>query len=114
VNALLVDLYDTLVWTDWGTMSERLASRLGVDPFTLGGAFEATSGGRGTGRYGSVAGDFRAILTACGLPADDALIAEVAGESIDYLCQNVHLYDDVVPVLRQLRAAGTPIALVSN
>jgi putative hydrolase of the HAD superfamily len=114
VRALLVDLYDTLVWTDWGTLSERLTRRLGIDPLTLGGAFEITSAARGTGRYGSVAGDFRAILNACGMKADEDLIAELAAETVDYLCRNVHLFDDVLPVLRQMRAAGTPVALVSN
>jgi putative hydrolase of the HAD superfamily len=114
VNALLVDLYDTLVWTDWGTLSERLMSRLGVELPVLLGAFEATSDARGTGHYGSVAGDFGAILAACDVDAHDALVTELATETVAYLRRNVHLYDDVVPALRRLRAAGTRVALVSN
>ena len=31
MKALLVDLYDTLVWTDWRVLGERMASALEVD-----------------------------------------------------------------------------------
>jgi len=114
VDALLLDLYETLVWTDWGALSDRMTSRLGVEMPVLLAAFEATSALRGTGHYGSVAGDFGAILAACSLPAPDGFIDELAAETVDYLRNNVHLYDDVLPVVRRLRAAGTRVALVSN
>ena len=114
VIALLVDLYDTLVWTDWSLLSQRLTRRLGVAPATLMDAFESTSLHRGTGRYGSVAGDLGAVLAACGVPGSESLLGDLAAETVDFMQRNVHLYDDVLPVLRKLRASGTRIALVSN
>jgi putative hydrolase of the HAD superfamily len=114
VKALLVDLYETLVWTDWGALSDRLVSRLGVDISVLLSAFEATSAARGTGHYGSVAGDFGAILAACSVPDHDAIVDQLSAEIVEYLSRNIHLYDDVVPALRRARAAGTRVALVSN
>ena len=45
---------------------------------------------------------------------DEGLVADLANETVEYLRRNVHLYDDVLPVLRKMRAAGTRVALVSN
>jgi HAD superfamily hydrolase (TIGR01509 family) len=114
VKAVLLDLYDTLVWTDWSTLAQRLAARLDVDGPTLLRAFELTSVGRGTGRYGSVRGDLAAVVTAAGRSHDDAFIAALESELLSFLTQGVHVYDDVRPVLRLLRASGTPVAIVSN
>jgi HAD superfamily hydrolase (TIGR01509 family) len=114
VHALLVDLYDTLVWVDWRPLGDRLAARLNVDGDTLLRAFELTSTARGTGQHGSMRGDLAAIVTATGGRADDDFLATLEDELITFLGQSAHLYDDVLPALRALRAAGTRIAIVSN
>jgi HAD superfamily hydrolase (TIGR01509 family) len=114
MDALLVDLYDTIVWTEWPLVLERLSGRLGIEGRALLRGFEATRTERGTGRFGSVQGDLRAVVTACGGTPDEALLAELAAESVTFLQRNIRLYDDVLPVLRRARAAGTRVAVVSN
>jgi HAD superfamily hydrolase (TIGR01509 family) len=114
VDALLVDLYDTIVWGDWPRLSGHLAGRLGVDIVTLRVGLEATHAGRSTGRYGSVSGDLAAVAEACGMVSREPFLSELVTNVVGFLQQNVHLYDDVLPVLRRLRSSGTRVALVSN
>jgi HAD superfamily hydrolase (TIGR01509 family) len=114
VKALLVDLYDTLVWTDWRALGQWMAARLQVDGHTLMGAFETTSVARGRGRYGSVKGDLAALVTAARGASDESFLAALETELLAFLEQATHLYEDVVPMLRTLRAAGTRVAIVSN
>jgi HAD superfamily hydrolase (TIGR01509 family) len=127
MKALLLDLYDTLVWTDWRVLAERMAKRLEVDGPSLLRAFEVTHVPRGLGRYSGIRGDLAAIVAAArgtydptsqDQPApsgnNDPFIAALEMELLEYLRDAVHLYDDVRPVLRALRAARTRIAIVSN
>jgi HAD superfamily hydrolase (TIGR01509 family) len=113
-RGLLLDLYDTLVWTDWGDLGVRLARLIGVDPGRLVAAYGATSAARGRGHYGGIAGDFGAVVAACGVSVDDAMLAGFTDELATFRRQNVHVYDDTLPFLRRARAAGTRIAIVSN
>jgi HAD superfamily hydrolase (TIGR01509 family) len=127
VKALLVDLYDTLVWTDWRALGQRLATRLQVDGAALLRAFEVTHVPRGVGRFRGIRGDLAAIVGAARgsydparddqpVPpgSDDPFIAALELELLEYLRESAHLYDDVRPVLRALRAARTRVAIVSN
>jgi HAD superfamily hydrolase (TIGR01509 family) len=114
MKALLVDLYDTTVRADWSAMSVLIAERLGLDAAALRRAFVLTRPDRGAGRFGGVAGNLAALAGACGVTAEPALLSELAGDAVTFLRRNVHLYDDVLPALRRLRAAGTTVALVSN
>ena len=114
MNALLVDLYDTIVWTDWPALSAHMTGQLGVDAPTLWRAFEATRQARGTGQHGSAGGDLAALLRACDVGVDDAGLARVTEQTLAFMQAHVRLYDDVLPVLRRLRAHGTRVAVVSN
>jgi HAD superfamily hydrolase (TIGR01509 family) len=133
VKALLVDLYETLVWTDWQALGHMMTARLNVDGPTLLRAFEATSIGRGTGQYGSIRGDLAAIIaaTAAAPPAggsadagarpspdvraaDQVWLEALEIELNAFLREHTHVYPDVRPVLRKLRDAGTRVAIVSN
>jgi HAD superfamily hydrolase (TIGR01509 family) len=127
LKTLLVDLYDTLVWTDWRALGQRLTSRLQVDGAALLRAFEITHEPRGVGRFRGIRGDLAAIVAAARGSYDparedqpvpsgnnDPFIAELEAELLDYLRDAAHLYDDVRPVLRALRAARTRVAIVSN
>lgn len=117
MKALLVDLYETLVWTDWQALGHLMTARLNVDGPTLLRAFEATSVGRGTGQYGSVRGDLAAIIAATAEPpraVDPAWLEALEVDLNAFLREHTHLYPDVRPVLRKLREAGTRVAIVSN
>jgi HAD superfamily hydrolase (TIGR01509 family) len=114
VDALLVDLYDTIAWTDWRVLAARVGGGLGVDGATLLRAFAGTREGRGTGQYGSVAGDLGAIAAACGIVAKVAVLSELATDTVRFLQGSVRLYDDVLPALRKVRSSGARVAVISN
>lgn len=114
MEALLVDLYDTLLWVDWRPLGDRLAARLEVEGDALLRAFEMTSVARGTGQHRSVRGDLAAIAAAAGGRTDEAFLAALEDELMAFLGKSAHLYDDVRPRLRALREAAVRIAIVSN
>lgn len=114
VAAVLIDLYDTLVWTDWPVLRERIEARAGLSGRRLLEAFERTRVARSVGTYGSLEGDLAEVLRASGLERDDALVTELAQTITAFLEGGVHLWDDSLPTLRELRARGLRTAVVSN
>jgi putative hydrolase of the HAD superfamily len=114
VDVVLLDLYDTLAWTDWDAHARTVADRLGIPIPRLLAAYDQTRESRGTGRLGSMAADLAALATACGLTLPPATVAELANLVATELVRNVHLYDDTLPVLRRLRAAGRRLGIISN
>jgi putative hydrolase of the HAD superfamily len=115
VEAVLFDLYDTLVWTEWSKIRERLAETTGLTPRDLMRGFVETREARGIGTFGSFQGDLAAVLrTAGGDPNDQQVRALAALELRTLIDGGVHLYDDSLPVLRELRRRGIATAIVSN
>lgn len=114
VKAVLIDLYDTLVWTDWPVLRERIEERAAVSGRELLDGFERTRVARSIGTYGSMEGDLAEVLMAAGLERDDALVRELAETITTFLQTGVHLWNDSVPTLRALRQRGLRTAVVSN
>jgi HAD superfamily hydrolase (TIGR01509 family) len=115
VDAVLFDLYDTLVWTEWPLLRERLAEAVGVRPRDLMRGFVATRDARGVGIFGSAEGDLRAVFAAAGADLSDDRVRELTRIELETLTKGgIHLYDDSLPVLRELRARGVPTAIISN
>ena len=114
VKAVLLDLYDTLVWTDWPVLRERIEERAAVSGRALLDGFEKTRVARSIGTYGSMEGDLVEVLKAAGLERDDGLVRELADTIATFLQTGVHLWEDSVPTLRNLRARGIRTAVVSN
>jgi HAD superfamily hydrolase (TIGR01509 family) len=114
VKAVLIDLYDTLVWTDWPVLRERIEERAAVSGRGLLDGFERTRVARSIGTYGSLEGDLAEVLKEAGLEHDDALVKELAETITNFLETGVHLWDDSLPALRELRARGFRTAVVSN
>jgi putative hydrolase of the HAD superfamily len=114
VKAVLIDLYDTLVWTDWPVLRERIEERAALSGRALLDGFERTRVARSIGTFGSLEGDLAEVLKAAGLERDDALVRDLAETITTFLQKGVHLWDDSLPTLRQLRARGLRTAVVSN
>ncbi|MFM8998520.1 MAG: HAD family hydrolase [Actinomycetota bacterium] len=110
----LLDLYDTLVWSEWSSLRLRMEERLGLPTHRLMDAFAATIRERGTGAYGSPEGDLRAVLEAAEVEPDADLLVELLAMERDHLETGIHFHEDALPVLRALRERGVPTALVSN
>lgn len=114
IRAVLLDLYDTLAWTEWPAMRGQLESRLGVSTADLLRAYVQTRDARSVGAFGSPEGDLRAVLEAAGVRAEPATIRELLARIEAFLADGVHLWDDSIPTLRALRARGLRTAIVSN
>ena len=112
--AVLLDLYDTLVRSDWEEMRDLMADRLSIDARVLHDAFDATRPARSIGRYEDVEGDMAAVIEATGLPADDETVRDLASLEFEFLVDHVRLHDDALPVIRECRSRGVRSVLVSN
>lgn len=114
MDAALVDLFDTLVWSDWRTLRQRIAEAIGVERQILRRAYEITYTARQTGANGSAEGDSAALLEACGVEPEPERVRVLTEIVAVHLQDDVHLYDDSIPTLRRLREQGVRTALVSN
>jgi putative hydrolase of the HAD superfamily len=113
-DAVLIDLYDTLVWSEWARWQRALASRLGVTESALVRAFDDTRPARSTGTYPDHNGDIAALLLALRIEPSPELVGEVRALEDRELTRDIHLYEDSLPVVRELRERGVGTALVSN
>ena len=114
MDAVLLDLYDTIARTRWGQLSDRITAELGVNKADLFRAYELTRAARGVGTYESAEGDMTAIVEAAGVDPDPALVARLLDMERAFTETGVELYEDSLPVIRELRARGTRTALISN
>jgi putative hydrolase of the HAD superfamily len=114
---LLLDLYDTLAWTDWPAVHagrERVAARAGVDPGCVAGGWRSTESARNLGRLGRPADELRALLAGCGGAPDAELLRDLLDLDAAAWRESLQLYPDTLPFLDRARAAGRRLALVSN
>jgi putative hydrolase of the HAD superfamily len=114
MDAVLLDLYDTVARTHWGQLSDRIAAELGVPKTTLFRAYEVTRPARSVGTYGSPAGDMRSIAEATGVDPNPPLIERLLGMEREFSETGVELWEDSLPVVRELRSRGVGTALISN
>ena len=115
VRAVLFDLYDTLVWSDWPVMRGEIEREFGVDEQTLIRAFVQTRPARSVGTFGSAEGDLKAVLDAAGAEVSDERLKQLSDDRVArFLADGVHLWDDSIPALRTLRERGIRTAVVSN
>jgi putative hydrolase of the HAD superfamily len=114
VDAALVDLFDTLVWSDWRSLREGIAQAIGVERQVLRRAYETTYTSRQTGANRSAEGDTIALLEACGVEPQPGRVRALTDLVGEHLRDHVHLYEDSIPTLRRLRERGVRTAVVSN
>ena len=110
----MLDLYDTIARTRWGQLSDRISAELGIERADLFRAYELTRAARGVGTYGSIEGDMAAIVEAVGVDPDPALLERLLAMERAFSETGVELYEDSLPVVRELRARGIKTALISN
>ena len=111
IRAVLFDLYDTLLWSDWPLMRAEMERRFGLDEKTLIRAFVETRPARSVGAYPSAEADLEAVLLAAGVTPDDDVIHDYL---VRYRSHGLHLWEDSVSTLRELRDRGIRTAIVSN
>jgi len=112
-RACLVDVYDTILSSQFEARLRALAAFAGVDPADWLEAWMKTRAERDRGKI-SVAGSIAHALLACGIEPDPGLVDELTHKDAELLRERVRMFGDTVPFLTGLRAAGMTIALVSN
>ncbi|HTG46086.1 MAG TPA: HAD family hydrolase [Actinomycetota bacterium] len=113
-GVVLLDLYETLVSGEWPRWGELVRTRIGVDQATLDAALDVTREARNTGAFGTEEEDWGAVLAAAGVAPDADMVGDLIRIQRGFMTTGVRLYDDALPVVRELRARGARTALVSN
>ncbi|HYY08115.1 MAG TPA: HAD-IA family hydrolase [Actinomycetota bacterium] len=114
MDAALLDLYDTVARTHWGQLSDRISAELDVPKERLFRAYDVTRPARSVGEYGSAAGDMTAIVEAAGVEPEPVLIERLLDLEHGFAERGVQLWEDALPVVRELRSRGIRTALISN
>lgn len=112
--AYLLDLYDTLVYADWNAWWATVQKVTGATQDALGAAYAETRRQRNEGAFETPEEEIRAILTGAGLPESDTAVVQAVLEAESSFGEEIQLFDDTLPTLAALRAAGVRTALVSN
>lgn len=114
IRAVLLDLYDTLVWSDWPALRGHLEAELEVSTDDLLRAYTITREARSVGTFGSAEGDVAAVIEAAGVSPDGHRVRDLRARIERFLKTGVTLHEDSLPVLRELRSRGVATAVVSN
>lgn len=113
VRACLIDVYDTILNSQFESRLRDLALFAGIDPGDWQEAWLKTRAERDRGKL-SVASSLARTLLACGIEPEPGLVDGLLRKDTELLRERVRVFGDAVPFLTGLRAAGTAIALVSN
>jgi putative hydrolase of the HAD superfamily len=114
MDAVLLDLYDTVARTRWGRFSERVAEELGVAKGDLYRAYEVTRSARAVGTFRSQEGDMAAVVAAAGVEPSADLIGRLVAIELGFIETGVELWEDSLPVVEELRRRGVGTAVISN
>ncbi|HEY6294286.1 MAG TPA: HAD-IA family hydrolase [Streptosporangiaceae bacterium] len=112
-DACLVDLYDTLLSCDFSPNRRELPKLAGVAAEAWNEGYARFWASVQTGRL-SKAEAFAQTLRALGAQPSGDLIRALVDRDRELAFANARLYDDAIPFLAALRAAGRKIAIVSN
>lgn len=113
VKACLVDVYDTILSSDFRSRLQALTALIGIDPATWATQWFKTGTERGEGKL-TMAESFALTLQACGIAPSPALVETLVSTDAEHLRDDSHLYDDSAEFLGKLRSRGIGVALVSN
>lgn len=116
-QALLFDLYETLVEPEWQTLRagrEALARAAGVEPGVLLPHWQRTHEGRMRGTWGGLEGDLTQILSGWQTDVQADLVRALVEMEMGNWARGVRPYPEVLDQLARLRAAGYQLAIVSN
>jgi HAD superfamily hydrolase (TIGR01509 family) len=113
VRACLVDVYDTIVRSQFVPRTAALIEPLGVPLDAWLADWETMREERDRGKM-TVAASLARTLAVFGIEPEPALVAELSRRDQELSRSHIQLFDDTVPFLHWLRSRGVLIALVSN
>jgi putative hydrolase of the HAD superfamily len=112
-EACLVDVYDTLLSCDFVAHSADLPLLAGLSTQAWVEGYSQVRTALGTGQLSKARG-FERILRESGVDPRPDLVQALVDQDRELLLRSARLYDDALPFLRDIRARGIKIAIVSN
>lgn len=112
-EACLIDVYDTILLSQFATRMTALVEPLGVPVAEWLAAWEKLRAERDHGRL-TVAASFTATLPEFGIEPTPGLLSGLLRRDTEWRRAHVLLCPDTVPFLEWLRSRGVRSALVSN
>lgn|SRR5487761_784365 len=112
-EACLVDVYDTILSTDFSGHRGELPELAGVAPEAFMGAYQRIGPALTVGQL-SKAEAYELILRACGVKPREGLVRDLVDKDRELLLATATMYQDAIPFLEMLKASGIKIAIVSN
>jgi putative hydrolase of the HAD superfamily len=113
VSACLVDVYDTILNSDFTARVRALTAFAGVDAGRWLQEWGKTGDERGRGEL-NMADSFARTLLACGIEPAPGLVRELVRRDAELLLHSTSVYDDTAEFFAALRARRIRSALVSN
>jgi putative hydrolase of the HAD superfamily len=113
LEAYLLDAYQTILHTDFGPYAEELPRLAGVPGEVLFSAWTRVAPLVTVGKI-TVPQAYADVLEMAGIVPRPELERELADKARELLLKAGKLYDDVLTFLRQARADGIKLAVVSN
>jgi putative hydrolase of the HAD superfamily len=112
-EACLVDVYDTILTCDFAGQRAELPAMAGVPADAWQAGYRRLYGALNTGRLSKSEG-FGQLLRDSGVDPRPELLRALVDRDRDLLLATARLYDDSIPFLREIRARGIKVAIVSN
>ena len=112
-EACLVDVYNTLLSCDFVAHVAELPLLAGLSTQAWGEGYSQLGAALGIGQLTKAEG-FEGILRNGGVEPRPELVRALVDRDRELLLRSARLYDDALPFLRDLRARGIKIAIVSN
>jgi putative hydrolase of the HAD superfamily len=113
VRACLVDVYDTILRSQFVPRVESLVTPLGIAVGDWLAEWDKMREDRDRGRL-TIAASIARTLPAFGIEPDPDLVADLARRDLESFRALTRLCEDTVPFLEWLRSRGVRTALVSN
>jgi putative hydrolase of the HAD superfamily len=113
-NAILFDLYDTLITAPWSDLAHRWATRIGITPDEVSRGFDTTRDVRGRGGFESTHIETAAIVEACGVSPSADLVADLVVSQDEFLEAQAVPFGDAFATMESLRENGVKTAILSN
>jgi len=112
-EACLVDVYNTILKCDFAEHRTELPALAGVPADVWQAGYDRIDGELNIGRLSKSEG-FGQLLRDSGVVPRPELLRALVDRDRDLLLATARLYDDAIPFLKQIRAGGIKIAIISN
>jgi HAD superfamily hydrolase (TIGR01509 family) len=112
-RACLIDVYDTILTSDFAAHEQAMTASAGLGPDAWNNGFALVEEALNEGRL-SLAQGIEQILIGGGRPVSPQLVSDLSAQARDLHLSLSRLHDDAIPFLKLLRSRGIATAFVSN